>query len=72
MTEPSAADLLRSAKQRHDITDLDLVARVQRDEAMPAPTAEALVKSFVEGGACPLAVAAALITIIADRKVAYT
>lgn len=70
MSNPKSSDLLRSAMNRNNISEISLVERVHRDEAMSRSDAASLVKLFVDGGPCSLGVAAALITIIADRKAA--
>ncbi len=68
MSEPTSSDRLRSAMLQHDISSADLVKRLLRDEAVGLQTAHTLVDRFVNGGACSLGVAAALVTIIVDRK----
>lgn len=62
-----ARKLILAAMDRHAVTWPDVQARVARDEDVTEAEA-ALLTLYAQHGKMPLVVAAAIITIIADKK----
>lgn len=66
----TAAQRIIGAVERNGITWGDVIALVSHDENLPFDDAAVLVDRLQEDGKCPVVVAAAVISIIADLRVA--